>query len=206
MYILKRKYIVIISLAILLVVAGYLNWSYKKENSTIEAFSSMQYEKENQVEDINTDEKESTEDEITSDTTEEETEADVDIEVIETSGSQEQSNYFTLARINRDDARSESIYLLNQMIENENMPEETRKEAQKELILLSDLINREATIENLIKAKGFEDAVVFINKDYDVRVVVNPASLNDKKVAQIMDIVVTELDISPEKVKIMEKL
>ena len=47
---------------------------------------------------------------------------------------------------------------------------------------------KEAFIENMIMAKGFNDAIVYLN-DQSINIVVDSETLTEKDIAQIVDIV-----------------
>ena len=59
-------------------------------------------------------------------------------------------------------------------------------------------------IETLVKAKGFEECVAVISEE-KCSVIVKSEGLMDDQVAQILDIVITESDLSPENITIIEK-
>ena len=70
---------------------------------------------------------------------------------------------------------------------------------------LIDYMSKEKVIENLIKAKGFEEALVFIT-DNSVNVIIEAEKLADSDVAKILDIVITETKVDIKNVKIQNKL
>jgi len=74
--------------------------------------------------------------------------------------------------------------------------------AQEELIAIAKNIDKEGAIENLIKAKGFKDALVFINEG-NVNVVVKTDGLIQTQAAQIQDIVISQTGVSADKIKIV---
>ena len=61
----------------------------------------------------------------------------------------------------------------------------------------------EGNIENLIKARGFKDAVCFINND-QANVVVKCDALDEYQVAIITEIVTEQSAIPSEKIKVVE--
>lgn len=64
-------------------------------------------------------------------------------------------------------------------------------------------IETEGKIENLIKAKGFEDCMVYISED-SADVMVKTDGLLANEAAVIKDIVIQTTDIPVENVKILE--
>jgi stage III sporulation protein AH len=71
--------------------------------------------------------------------------------------------------------------------------------AHHEIINLTKLSEKEMVVENLIKAKGFSDVIVFIHEGY-VNVVVDAAQLTTAQASQIQDIVVKECSVEVSKV------
>ena len=58
--------------------------------------------------------------------------------------------------------------------------------------------------ENLIKVKGFEDLIIFINGE-NVSVIVKSDKLEEKEIAQIQNIVTRELGVKIENINISNK-
>ncbi len=195
MFVFKRKQIVLVALFIMILVAGYLNWSYKEEMNAIPTMnedSGLELSKNlGEAQLVNSDiEKEGP------------TEGEEEEPIVVDTGSS--NAYFIEARMEKESARSEALEVLREIVDNENSPEETKVVSQTQMIDIARKIDTEAVIENLIKAKGFEDVVVFVNEDM-VNVVVQSSGLIPSQVAQIMDIVIDQTQISHDKIKIMEK-
>ena len=113
------------------------------------------------------------------------------------------ADYFAQARIDREAGRSRSIETFNSLISNEDADPETRETAQQEVLVLAQNTETETSIENLIRAKGFEDAVCYINNG-SANVVVKAASIDSSDVAIISEIVTEQSGIPGEKIKIVE--
>ena len=58
--------------------------------------------------------------------------------------------------------------------------------------------------ENLVKAKGFEDIVIFSNSN-SVSVIIKAEKLEPEQIAQIQNIVSRELEVSAEQINISTK-
>ncbi|MDI9475857.1 MAG: SpoIIIAH-like family protein [Natronincolaceae bacterium] len=114
------------------------------------------------------------------------------------------SAYFIESKLERDKKRSELITGLNNIIEGQNTGEEMRAEALG--IKLNTITNteKETFVENMIMAKGFDDAVVYLG-DQSINIVVSSENLTEKDVAQIVDIVKRETDIEMDNIVIMSK-
>lgn len=111
--------------------------------------------------------------------------------------------YFGEARMNRQKAREEAAETLKGLYENEKADQAVRTKAQQDLLLLAGNSEKEATIETLVKAKGFAECVAVIGND-SVNVIVKTKGLKDNQPVIIKEIVVNETKITAEKVKIIE--
>ncbi|MEW9123628.1 MAG: SpoIIIAH-like family protein [Thermotaleaceae bacterium] len=114
------------------------------------------------------------------------------------------SNYFIEARLNTGIEREKMVSMLNEIINNQLSDEGNRKAAGDAKMKLIDTMNKEKVIENLIKAKGFEDALVFIT-DNSVNVIVETEKLTDSDMAKILDIVTRETNVPFDNIKVLNK-
>ena len=112
-------------------------------------------------------------------------------------------DFFTQARIDREAGRSRSIETFNSIISNEEADEEARATAQQGVLNLAQNTETETAVENLLKARGFDDAVCYINNGM-ANVVVKTDALDSAGVAKISEIVTEQSGIAAEKIKIME--
>ena len=121
----------------------------------------------------------------------------------ESTESSEGNDFFAQARIDREAGRSRSIETFNAVLDNENAASEAKASAQQGVLELAENTETETAIENLLKAKGFEDAVCYINNGM-ANVVVKTDMLDSTGAAQISEIVTAQSGIPHEKIKIME--
>ena len=116
---------------------------------------------------------------------------------------EEKSDFFSSARLDRESGRSKSIETFNTILNSQNADLESKKSAQNGILELADNTETETTIENLIKARGFEDAVCYINNG-QANVVVKAELLDESQVTLISEIVAEQTSIPPEKIKVVE--
>ena len=120
------------------------------------------------------------------------------------SGTEQTVSSFADFRTERERVRTQELTSIDSIINNENTDTQTLAEAQKMKLELTDTMEKELLIEGLLKAKGFEDAVITIS-DAAVNVIVKQKDLTKQQVAQVLEIVLREAgDISDENVKISE--
>lgn len=113
------------------------------------------------------------------------------------------NNYFSEARLSRQKAKDKAVELLEKVISDTKSSEAANKEAAAKAAAISQNTIKESNIENLIKAKGFEDSVVFIqNSECSVVVKTKDSSQNNATV--IKDIVSGQSGINCDNIKIVE--
>ena len=101
------------------------------------------------------------------------------------------NNYFTQSRLDRDTMYSQTLDTYQKIIENESISADQKAIAQKEISKINEQKNSIMIAENLIKVKGFEDLIIFINGE-NVSVIVKSDKLEEKEIAQIQNIVTRE--------------
>ena len=123
----------------------------------------------------------------------------------ETSGTAEDKDYFAASRLSREQARDEAVSTLKELSESETADQTAKDEAAAQISALAEDSVTEANIESMIRAKGYEDAVVMIG-DESVNVVVAPpeGGLQATDVTVIKDIVVAEAGVTAGQIKIVE--
>lgn len=114
------------------------------------------------------------------------------------------SGYFLDAKIGRETQRTVGKQTLNEMINNANASKEAKQKAENQYLSLVDISEKEMIMEALIKAKGFEDAVVFLTAD-TANVTVKAEELKKEDVTKITNIVCRESGLPATKVTIQNK-
>lgn len=112
--------------------------------------------------------------------------------------------YFTNSRLERDTMYSERIENYQDILNNSNVSEAQKKTAQEEIIKLNNEQNAIMIAENLIKTKGIEDLVIFINGE-SINVIVKGDGLEKEEIAQIQNIITRELEADIANIHIMNK-
>jgi len=181
--ILKSNQIAITSLAIMIAVAGYLNFTRSEAPSTAGKTAAKESLETIDTMDI------SDGDALIS----EKVDDDLPVKETETIGDAvltqaEVGEYVAGAKMEREQVHSKTKDSLNEIIENEAVQEKDKQDAVARLTRLTDIIEKEAATEQLLDTKGYEDAVVSIGEDH-VDIVLNYEELSQSDRAQIEDIV-----------------
>ena len=119
------------------------------------------------------------------------------------SGEISASEYFKQAQLERSKSRDEAVETVKSVLENSDASAEEVADATNKIVEISQQIEDESKIETLIKAKGFENCVVYLD-DESANVVVQTSGLAVEQAAQIKNIVLSEKDIKAENITIQE--
>lgn len=92
------------------------------------------------------------------------------------------------AKLNREQTRSKAKEMLLEIINNENLSEDAKKEAVTKMISMTERMEKESAAETQLAAKGFVDAIVSISDDC-VDVTLSLESLEDTQRTQVEDII-----------------
>lgn len=111
------------------------------------------------------------------------------------------ADYFAAVRLSRQEARDSAVNLLQEAMAYDNAPEKTSQELE-ELVAVA---LSEAQIESLVIAKGYADCVAYMSADgISVAVAAPEQGLQEKDVAVITDIIMTQSDYEVEDIRIVE--
>ena len=113
-------------------------------------------------------------------------------------------NLLAEAKLNREQVRAKSKETLLEVINNTNVAEEQKQNAILAMTDMAQNAEMEAAAELLLEAKGFAGCVVSIT-DESADVVVNETDLGDAQRAQIEDIVKRKTEIAGENIVITAK-
>lgn len=215
----RKNQIIITSLAIMIVIAGYLNFTADQTKPVKQEAAAETAEKIRE-ENIQAEEAAAgAEADITSFPDEDpasvsaEAESTADTETPEgekvgeavLTSSASAGAFSASAKLNREQVRSKNEASLLEIINNTDISEDMKADAIASMNRMTDRAEKELDAELLLEAKGFKDSVVSINDD-SVDVIVGAAEITDEQKAQIEDIVTrkTERNVSDIVITTME--
>ena len=197
-----KRQLVLASLVLALGAAVYLNWVFSGDQKLV-ATDALTSEKEyGQAQLVNAS-GETLEESALSQAPEESTaESGTEPETASTAG-KIHSATLAEARLSRQQARDSATELLEDFLKEGDASSEELKAAAEKAAEIADAILQEDNIENLIKAKGYEDCVAMLeNGECNIMVMLETAQPNDAVV--IKDIVRGQTDLAYDKIKIIE--
>ena len=110
--------------------------------------------------------------------------------------------FFTSCRAERETARAEEFSLLDAILTSDTSTEELIASANEKKLELIDTIERELVLEGLVKAQGFEDAVVTMSED-NINIVVSQSELTSEQVSAILSVILEETEYSATQVVVV---
>lgn len=173
----KGKQVLLLGLVALVITAGYYRWSVESEKYSSVPVTSESLPVDNESEQNNNENK------------------DGSIEA------KQKSNNISRLKQERDKARGEAVEQWKQTSQNSDASPDTKSAAEKKVKNANEYADKEASIETLIKAKGFNDSFAQIDES-GITVMVSGGEINGAKVAQIKDIIVSETGIDIKNIKI----
>ncbi len=112
-------------------------------------------------------------------------------------------DYFAQARLDRLSSRDEAVETLKMVLGGQDISDEELATYTESAVTLSSLIESETTVENLIMACGYEDCVVYLDGE-NASVVVKSEGLSPAQAAEIKDILLSEVSVENENIRIFE--
>ncbi len=120
-------------------------------------------------------------------------------QAVQTSGAVDK---IATSRTERDSKRNSTVQQYTEIVNDSSAEEEAKKQALDALGEIAENIVDESSIETVIKAKGFSEALVVIS-DESVTVIVPSDGLLTSETLQIQDAVTAQIEIDLEKIKII---
>lgn len=189
MKLLKKNQVLIYVITLMLVVVGYLNYTTTNDlNSTIQTSGS----EEELIEMSNIGDAQL----VSSNVVSEEN-------FIQTNSNSinNVSNYFSTSKLERDTMYSQMLETYENILNSNNSLETQKQSATEEITKINNIKNSIMICENLIKTKGFNDVVIFVNGE-SISIIVEDEQLNSEEVAQIQNIISREMNAKVENIHI----
>lgn len=210
---LKKNQIIIYVLALMLMTAGYLNYVSNHKENSVE--TSMQIESNDDMLLANTNIGDATlvssqdiisENTAISNTTSEESTNTIDEQnsTEQTSSNVKSDDYFAKSKLERDTMYSQMIDTYEKVLNSSNAIETQKQSATQEITKINETKNSIMICENLIKTKGFENNIIFVNGE-SISVIIGASEIKQEEVAQIQNIIAREMNAEIENIHISTK-
>ena len=202
----RKNEVVIYAIALMLVTAGYFNYTTNVENTAIETNSEEMSNISDNLQ-KNTDNSNNTVIENIAENTKKEEDEDIgDAKLVDSNSVvNEQTDYYATSKLDRDTNYANTLSTYTKILEDSSVSETQKSIAMKEITKINDTKNAISICENLLSTKGFENYVVLVNNESINVVVKVKGGLTKQKVAQIQNIVSREFNCKIENIHISEK-
>ena len=226
MKLLKKNQVIIYAIAIMLMAAGYLNYTTNQNGESLE--TSIQTEESSNMaianigdarlvssNDIvgnetnntnNTNPNNTSTNNQASNQTSNTTEnwASGENNTQETNATVEDDDYFAKSKLERDTMYSQMLETYQNILNSSNASETQKQSATQEITKINETKNGIMICENLLQTKGFKNSVVFVNGE-SISVIIGAEEIKQEEVAQIQNIVSRELKANIENIHISTK-
>ena len=214
MKLLKKNQVIIYAIAVMLMVVGYLNYT-TRTGEALETSSSEVNESNigdarlvssNPVEENTLNETNTVSQELSNNETENElvNETSSDIEQETSSSSNNSDDYFTKSKLERDTMYSQMLETYENVLNSSNSLETQKQSATEEITKINNTKNSIMICENLLKTKGFDNSVIFVN-DESISIIIGADELKEDEIAQIQNIISREMKADINNIHISTK-
>lgn len=211
MKLLKKNQVVIYVIAVMLMVAGYLSYTTKVGNETVQA-SANETDKFANVGDARLVSSEAVEENATnelSSSVNQIAENTVVTNSVVNSESVQETNsnaddYFAKSKLERDTMYSQMLETYENVLNSSNSLETQKQAATEEITKINNTKNSIMICENLLKTKGFENCVIFVNNE-SISIIIGAKELKEEEIAQIQNIVSREMNSNISNIHISTK-
>lgn len=207
--ILKKNQVIISVIAIMLIAAGYMNYTANNKQ-TLQTAALKDSEKYGDLGDatlVSTNAVSENVEETGAlvENTPENIETVAENTVSETSVPAVSDNqYFAESKLEREKMYSQMLESYQKIINNSQISDKQKAISQNEIKKINDTKNAIMISENLLKNKGFEDLIIFVNGD-SISIVIKAKELTQEQIAQVQNIMVRELKADIENIHISNK-
>ena len=203
MKILNKNQLTILVISLMLITAGYYNYSSEikkyvettnaqEENTELAAIGDATLVNSDELLETNV---ENNNEELNQ----------VENEAVETVAKKKEDNeYFISSKLERDKMYSQMLETYQKILENPNIAEEQKKIATTEINRINNTKNAIMISENLISLKGFKNNIIFVN-DNSISVIIEAEEIKQEEIAQIQNIIARELKADIEDIHISKK-
>lgn len=210
MKILKKNQAIIYVVAIMIMAAGYLNYTSKTNEEALETSMQIESKDDTALADIG-DATLVNSDEVVTEETNTQAESQIDSQTENKTENQanvqtdaQAVDYFAQSKLERETMYSQMLETYEKILNSDNSLEAQKQIATQEITKINETKNSIMICENLIKTKGFENIVIFVNGE-SVSVIVESEDIKQEEIAQIQNIISRELKSNIENIHISTK-
>lgn len=223
---LKRNQIIIYVIALMIMTAGYLNYSTNVSEKDLETSLQIEAKDDTKIADIGDATLVNSNDVISESSNNEKNDNTTNIEkisennnevkkqnidnnedkTIQTNSTQDSKNeYFVKSKLERETMYSQIIETYEKVLNSSNSLETQKQTASQEIQKINGIKNSIMISENLLKTKGFENNIIFVNGESISVIIGVEGELKQEQIAQIQNIISREMNAKIENIHIATK-
>lgn len=220
MKLLKKNQVIIYVIAIMIMTAGYLNFTTNaNDNQSIETSMQMEAKDDTLLADIGDATLVNSNDVVTGEETSPTSENEVKNESedgnkeaseqteekeVQANSKVTKDDYFVQSKLERDTMYSQMLETYEKVLNSSNSLGTQKQTATQEITKINELKNSIMICENLIKTKGFENSIIFVN-DKSISVIIESEEMKPEDVAKIQNIISREMKAEIDNIHISTK-
>lgn len=220
MKLLKKNQVIIYVIAIMIMTAGYLNFTTNaNDNQSIETSMQMEAKDDTLLADIGDATLVNSNDVVTGEETSptsenevknesedgnKETSEQTEEKEVQANSKVTKDDYFVQSKLERDTMYSQMLETYEKVLNSSNSLETQKQTATQEITKINELKNSIMICENLIKTKGFENSIIFVN-DKSISVIIESEEMRPEDVAKIQNIISREMKAEIDNIHISTK-
>ena len=222
MKLLKKNQVIIYAIVLMLMTAGYLNYTTNTNKKSVETAIQTESNDDTQLADIGDATLVNSNDVVTenninvNNTTNSTNEAknennisnnntisENNKETAETN-SNNTNDYFLKSKLERDTMYSQMIETYEKILNSSTSLETQKQTATQEIQKINEMKNSIMICENLIQTKGFKNSILFVNGE-SISVIIGAEEIKQEEIAQIQNIIAREMKAKIENIHIATK-
>lgn len=205
MRIIKRNQLIILVISLMLITAGYLNFTSDSNTSketaklfaelgdaTLVSTNAIVENNETEIENTVASNNAVVENTVSNDASNDA--SNVEENTVETNAEAVDETYFTTSKLERENMYSQMLETYQQIYNNTEASTDQKTSAIEEIAKINKTKNAIMIAENLLSAKGFKNIVIFVNEN-SISVIAGETELKPEQIAQIQNIVSRELNV-----------
>ena len=205
MRIIKRNQLIILVISLMLITAGYLNFTSDSNTSketaklfaelgdaTLVSTNAIVENNETEIENTVASNNAVAENTVSNDASNDA--SNVEENTVETNAEAVDDTYFTTSKLERENMYSQMLETYQQIYNNTEASTDQKTSAIEEIAKINKTKNAIMIAENLLSAKGFKNIVIFVNEN-SISVIAGETELKPEQIAQIQNIVSRELNV-----------
>lgn len=205
MRIIKRNQLIILVISLMLITAGYLNFTSDSNTSketaklfaelgdaTLVSTNAIVENNETEIENTVASNNAVVENTVSNDASNDA--SNVEENTVETNAEAVDETYFTTSKLERENMYSQMLETYQQIYNNTEASTDQKTSAIEEIAKINKTKNAIMIAENLLSAKGFKSIVIFVNEN-SISVIAGETELKAEQIAQIQNIVSRELNV-----------